>query len=424
MAGTVTLPQSGADPVGAPDFTLPVSILAQVIESLKVDITAQSLPVLQMNIAGVATGVIINVAQTGQWTINIGNPLDASGNLKTSIQSSVTLNINITNCTTTLNVSITGTPTINIQTTGGTNIVLDKLTQSAFTERRSTLINDDCTIIGQTPPYYKTGEAYYGKFFPRGCRGMIEGDLIYAKGNGTDTITLAYTPQPGMAPIFTSTITPGTSWNWVGNAIDYFWNYDSCFVYIQSCGASVSFGYDLNGPLDGRGSINQGASWMRWDARPWIRVMLTMETVGDLPVCGTINTIEVPNTSSRLTSNAVSVPSGVETSLLTVAGSGKLIEARATFSVATTPSSSVYYNIIIYCDGVLAYQTSNIFITQSQTATSGRSGSGEFIQAGGLTYMNIRVPLEFKRLIELRVYQTSGSTANTTYGDLILSLKR
>jgi len=405
MAGNVTLPQSGADPVGAPDFTLPVSILAQVIESLKVDITAQSLPVLQMNIAGVATGVIINVAQTGQWTINIGNPLDASGNLKTSIQSSVTLNINITNCTTTLNVSITGTPTINIQTTGGTNIVLDKLTQSAYTERRSTLINDGCTIIGQTPPYYKTGEAYYGKFFPRGCRGMIEGDLIYAKGNGTDTITLAYTPQPGMAPIFTSTITPGTSWNWVGNALDYFWNYDSCFVYIQSCGASVSFGYDLNGPLDGRGSINQGASWMRWDARPWIRVMLTMETVGDLPVCGTVNTIEVPTITSSLSSGNVQIYPGIVSSILSIYGTGTcdMIEC-----IVTANTNSEYTVFSIYCDGRLIYNCAMWLLNMYGYTASTPKISLLKYGASGLCCVLITKEFHFKRSLEVQAANNSN----------------
>jgi hypothetical protein len=324
----------------------------------------------------------------------------------------------------TLNVNITGTPTINIKTSEGANIVVDKLTQSAYTERRSTLVNDGWTTPGQTPPYYKTGEAYYGKFFPRGCRGMIEGDFIYAKGNGTDTITLAYAPQPGMAPIFTSTITPGTSWGWCGNALDYFWNYDSCFIYVLACGPSVSFAYDVSEPYDGRGSPNGGQTWMRWDARLWVRLALTMETVGDLPVSGIVNTIEIPSVSSQVQSSVVIVPSGTETSLLTVYRSGKLLEARIKLNVTTAPSATVRYEMLIYCDGDLAYRTDNSLIAQSETATSGRSAIGEFVQTSTSTCMTVRVPLEFRRYIELRVYQTSGYTATLGFGHLTLSLRQ
>jgi hypothetical protein len=114
--------------------TLPVDIKAQTIATLKIDIAGQSLgavdvniasaPTLNVNISSITSGVTFNVAQSGTWTINIGAPLDASGNLKTSIQSSVTLNVNITGSTT-LNVnisSVTSGVTFNVNITGSTTL--------------------------------------------------------------------------------------------------------------------------------------------------------------------------------------------------------------------------------------------------------------------------------------------------------------
>jgi len=150
------------DPHGLPDYTLPVSVVAQLIDTLRVDIAAASIGPLAIEIVGqsgpititiggVSNGVVFNVAQsgswtvnaaqsgswtvnaaqTGAWTINIGQPLDASGNLKTSIQSSVTLNVNIMGQSTTININIasisagvifnvaqSGSWTVNAQQTG------------------------------------------------------------------------------------------------------------------------------------------------------------------------------------------------------------------------------------------------------------------------------------------------------------------
>ena len=191
--------EKGEDPVGLPDFTLPVSVAAQEIETLAVDIKAQTVGPLAVNITGVAStltfnvnississgvafdvrivyvasdllfnvnigsisagvtfnvniqsvssgvtfnvsvtnaslnvnississGVVFNVAQSGSWTINIGGPLDALGNVKTSIQSSVTLNVNIASSQATINVNISSVSqgvTFNVNIVGSTTI--------------------------------------------------------------------------------------------------------------------------------------------------------------------------------------------------------------------------------------------------------------------------------------------------------------
>jgi len=74
------------DPAGYPDFTLPVSIIAQIIEKLKVDIAAQTLAELKIDIA----------AQTlPQLDVNIAGQ-------------AVTLDVNIAASAITMDISITG----------------------------------------------------------------------------------------------------------------------------------------------------------------------------------------------------------------------------------------------------------------------------------------------------------------------------
>ena len=126
-----------------PDYTFPVDVIAQTIGNLAVniaaqtipnvtvDIAAQSLAALNINIESISSGVVFNVAQsgdwtvnaaqTGVWTINISAPLDAGGNLKTAIMESVQLDVNIAASAVTLNVAIQSsavTLNVNIESIG------------------------------------------------------------------------------------------------------------------------------------------------------------------------------------------------------------------------------------------------------------------------------------------------------------------
>jgi len=140
------------DPRGWPDYTYPMTIIGQEL-NVAIDIAAQSLPTLDVNIAAsavtmdvniassavtlniniesISEGVVFNVAQsgswtinavqTGTWTINIGAPLDASGYLQTHIMDSVQLDVNIAASAVTLNVAIQSsavTLNVNIESIG------------------------------------------------------------------------------------------------------------------------------------------------------------------------------------------------------------------------------------------------------------------------------------------------------------------
>jgi hypothetical protein len=99
------------DPVGLPDFTLPVAIVAQLVESLAVDIRAQSVGNLRVDIAAQSlTQLNVNIVAQAV-DIRVTNALDVSGNpipLKIDIAAqSTTLNVNIAGSSVTLNVNIT-----------------------------------------------------------------------------------------------------------------------------------------------------------------------------------------------------------------------------------------------------------------------------------------------------------------------------
>jgi|GEM_PF-4598162 len=141
-----------ADPHGWPDYTYPMTIIGQEL-NVAIDIAAQSLPTLDINIAAsavtldvniaastvtlnvniesISEGVTFNVAQsgtwtvnaaqTGTWTINIGAPLDASGYLQTHIMDSVQLDVNIAASAVTLDVNIASSAvTLNVKITDST----------------------------------------------------------------------------------------------------------------------------------------------------------------------------------------------------------------------------------------------------------------------------------------------------------------
>jgi hypothetical protein len=377
MARTVTLQNKSVDPVGAPDFTLPVSILAQVIESLRVDIAAQSIPLLNIKLASVGD--------------------------------------------VTLNVSITGTPTVNIQTSGGANIVIDKLTQGAYTERQSTLANNGAAAtMAYQCLYYKRG-----KFFPRGCRGFIRSIEIYCDNDDTvsHTFTIKLSPMPGMGPVaaFTLSVAGGSSAAWRTVYVNRFWNYDSLFIWVISDSDSYGgLGYDTGAPHDYYSSTDE-VSWGFGSYRFWFRVNMTGETVGDLPVSGTVNTIEVPASATFMQGSEKLVPNDTETSLVTVYGSGSIVEMGVVFYTATAPGGAVMYLLYAYADGQLAGIWSNVVATQSSTATSGRCPVGIFVQRSADTTLVFWIPLKFRRSFELRCKQTTGSSC-TAYGRVIVNM--
>jgi len=296
--------------------------------------------------------------------------------------------------------------------------------QDSTLERRSMVWNDNEIETPTVPPHTHIGIDDRGKFFPRGMRGKIEEIQLYCTGNGAATVDLVLTPHPGLGPFYTLVLTPAAGWAWQGVALEEMWNYDSLFIWIRDCDGAITWGGDGELPFDGHTSPDGGATWASVQHRPFIRVVYSGETPGDVPVSGTINTIEVPSTASRAeTEAAVNVPHAVQTEVVEIEGAGILLEASLTFGTSVTPTpgdapGAVIYGISFIADGAIVYYASNRMLTQSYVAVSGRCAVGEFYQGTvedppwDETELTLRLPIKFRRSLVLRAWQSTGAAVD------------
>jgi len=334
-----TQTQREQDPVGYPDFTLPVSIIAQIIEKLKVDIVAQTIDHIDVDIAAQTLNrVNVNIAASAvTLDINIA-------------ASAVTLDVNIAASAVTLDVDIVAqTVDLNIKTSGGANIIIDKLTQTAYTERRVTLSNNGATPIWT----YQTGAKRIGKFFPRGCRGFISTIDVYCKDAGTagGTITVYISPHPTMGYIASATVTvpAGGAASWRSATFNRMWNYDSLFIFVVSSSTDIQWGVDSGTPQDGWYSTDGGATWTLDPWRHWFRAAIQGMTVGDVPVSGTLNAIEIPSVAASASAVGKSVPGPTTVTLFDIKGTGQMTSLLCIYkrSAGDTPAAGLYLDIVV-----------------------------------------------------------------------------
>jgi hypothetical protein len=332
-----------------------------------------------------------------------------------NIESGVIFDVNITNVNSgvVFNVNVTGTPTVNIQTSGGANIVIDKLTQSAYTERQSVLANNGATpsMIGVNLTYKR------GKFFPRGCRGYIMTIEIYCNNADTvsHTFTIKLSPMPGMGPVatFTLPVAAGSIPAWRSVTVQRFWNYDSLFIWV--CSDSDSYGllgYDNGAPYDFYSSTDE-VSWSFSALRLWVRVSLSGETVGDLPVSGTVNAIEVPAFASGASSGVVSISALGYATLLAVSGSGV-----ADFICLTGRYSDMRFDIFV--DGQKLFLMPFDNQSYSLVLANWKTGYGSLGAGSGIVLavwdttnnwysVHINVPIHFRRSLEIKCMNGDSS---------------
>jgi hypothetical protein len=322
----------------------------------------------------------------------------------------------------TLNVSITGTPTVNIQTSGGANIVIDKLTQGAYTERQSTLANNGATAgMASGNLTYKRG-----KFFPRGCRGFIRYIEIYCDNIDTvsHTFTVKLSPMPGMGAVavFTLSVDGGSGAAWRTIWVNRFWNYDSLFIWV--CSDSDTYGrlgYDAGVPYDYYTSADE-VSWAFGYFRYWFRVTMTGETVGDLPVSGTVNTIEVPAVASALQVSLTSIQANGSKTLIDYYGCGTCVMIGF-----YTDSNVVYpvikcddqYSLISLCG--YALQPLNMYLNVLPVNTGPGVALTKYDTTNNRYALVITVPLKFKRRFQLIAYNPDPASAHNAQCDVVLN---
>jgi len=387
-----------------------------IMDSVQLDINiAASAVTLNVNIESISSGVVFNVAQSGTWTINAVQSGDWSINIE-SVSAGVTFNVNITGSTATLDVNITGSTAtldvniasssvaINIKTETGANIVIDKLVESAYTEERRVISNHGAT------PSIGTGahSTLRGKFFPRGCRGFIRQVEIYCDNPDTSShqYTVRLSPSPGVGPVITATLTvpAGSSLAWRSVSINKAWNYDSLFVWIQADSDSYPrHRFDDGEPYDYYSS-SDGLSWTAGDYRLWIQVETAGQTVGDLPVSGTVNSVAVPSVSSSSTKGQVAVPAHTESTLAEVRGAGKVYRISLWTQESTLEFRFYVDGVQLPAQGLIINRT----FTPDHVSDLGYSASTPMIQyveySTGNYRIDMQIPFSFRQSFKITAY--------------------
>jgi hypothetical protein len=220
-----------------------------------------------------------------------------------------------------------------------------------------------------------------------------------------------------MGPVLTYTLSlsGGSVAQFRDIAICKMWNYDSMFIWVSSDSDTYGrVGYDTTAPFDAYDSTNE-ADWGFQNKRYFFRALIVGQTVGDLPVSGTVNTIQVPNLTALSTAEEVSVPANSEVTIVSVSGAGEMISCLAILG-----HESALYRV--YCDGVMAWSFSpgSMYADGWTASTPGLSLLKYSAGATNNYVWDIR-PFQFRRLLEIRV---RNPTASGIYCTAYLSAKR
>lgn len=288
--------------------------------------------------------------------------------------------------------------------TGGQN------SQDSILERRSLVWNDNGILDGAVPDTFYEAEVDKGKFFTRGCRGMIEQIQLYCIGDGVDIITLRYSPHPCLGPINEVTLVPAAAWAWQDIDIEEMWDYDSLFIWVHEAEANVDWAYDAELPFDGHETADAGATWADMAIRPFIRVVYTGETPGDVPVSGILNVIKLPAVSSEVELNSENVPINTDVLMYERHGIG---HCDLIFAHAAAAGSSEMTRLMIYCDDVEAFNLGfNNLNTRGVLANTPRISLLSYA-VDGFCCMLITHKFEFRRSLRLVARNNFGAVFAT-----------
>jgi len=449
----LTVQVSGTANVNVTNATLDVNItnsainvpitIAESTVTLNVNITNTSIDVNVTNASFDVnvTNSVLTVSVSGTANVNVTNStinvvntdlnFDVDGNLNVNLNASaITLDVNITNSTLNVNVTnstldvvitnstvnvpikiVDSTVTLNVNVTGTASVSIDNATVYLNVKNESYEESRPVYNFVGTTGTEELPTAYWCVFIPHGARGFLNWIEFYVKSTDGNEASLTFelAIHPGGAPIYGpyTISTTSTTPELARVLIRKWWNYDSLFIrYVSRSGNNIRIFYDTEQPYNCW--RDDGTNIYARAYRVWVKIGYEGRTVGDVPVSGTVNTINIPNITSRLTSGSIAIPDEGTQTVVTVKGMGKLLN----LSIATSSTSTLWI-LKIYVDGSLAYWRDVDNLPQNVYP--------EVLHVKSTTsYLYFYVPIEFKRSLEVQIYNYSGATITFT-ADLVVS---
>jgi len=326
ISGTVTV-------AGTVSISGTVTVTGAVTVSGTVSISGTVTVTGTVAISGTVT---VTGSVTVSGTVSISGTVTVSGTVSISGTVTVSGSVTITSGTVSISgtVNITGPVTvssgnINVATAGGTNIIIDKLTQDATYGKARELAYDGVTT---TPSGYVALNLPRAKIFARGAIGMIYRLQAWIKNvsGSAQTLTFHLCNQVGGARLYTGSASVPDATDGLIDLIyayttalkSFWWTYDKLIVEFAA-NDNLSIAYGVYASDDG--FVYYSGAWYA-EYNPVVRCRVTGQDVGDLPVSGTLNTIAVPNTVGAISHPANnSINGGTTYELLaTIYGAGEL----------------------------------------------------------------------------------------------------
>ena len=431
--------------------TLDVEIVGSV--TLNVNITGSDVT-LNVNIESVAAEVVFNVKISSSdvtldvniassavaLDINVKSPVDTDGNLKTSIQSSVQIDVNIAASAVTLNVKITGsdvTLDVNIKSQAVTldvNIKAQEVTLNVNVQGTASVSIDNATVYlnvkheenyvqglyledESPPPSYLTLSTQRGLMIYN-TRGFVYRLKVWVKNTDTansQTLTVHISIAPGMPPIRTLNVTvPAGHDDWISivepDAVirSFWWNYESLFIWFD-----VNSNLQLGVGEKVRGFAKYADGWYH-SSNVCSSISIYGKTSGSIPVSGTVNTIQIPNRAVSSVSSAIyNIPDEETRTLLEVEGCG-----RVEWLNLWTDWYDMYFDI--YVDGericlMPGYPNVSMRIGiykphYGDTGLGNRVVVTKYDTSADEYAVEITIPLEFKKRFKVTAKNRAGTT--------------
>ena len=292
-----------------------------------------------------------------------------------------------------------------IKTVGADNILIDLLKKGAYIEDRRIIENH-----GATPSWMTVGgNERYGKFFTRGCMGLIESINVYCKSDGVvGTIKVYISPNPALGYVATATINvgAGAGADWRSATFNRMWLSDKLFIFVVCSHADIKFGYDTVENPDRYYSADIGATWTTSSHRCWFRAIMKGQSVVILPIGGTVNNVEIPHVSDERLFFERWLDSDDLITVRQVHGAGEL--EYLDFRI-NAMADSQFVSCYVYCDDKCSFLWDSAMLNED-----GYTATTEGIQllkygVDSLCYIHCMLKFNFQRNLKICMQRKAGS---------------